>query len=87
MTFKRPATERQLTFKEIGQITNLKEDQVEALVMKAIAKGLVNGAIDEVSRTVHMTWVQPRVLDREQVSATASIRNCVFTHKLGIRYI
>jgi len=68
MTFKRPATERQLTFAEIAGTTRLKEDQVEGLVMKAIAKGLVDGAIDEVAKKVHMTWVQPRVLDRQQVS-------------------
>jgi len=58
---------RQLTFQEIAATTKLPEDQVEMYIMKAISKGLLKGAIDEVSRTVHMTWVQPRVLDRQQV--------------------
>lgn len=41
--------------------------------MKALSLGLVKGSIDEVERKVHMTWVQPRVLDRDQVM---SIMNC-----------
>lgn len=42
--------------------------QVELLVMKALSVGLVRGSIDEVDKRVHMTWVQPRVLDLQQVS-------------------
>ena len=37
------------------------------LVMKALSLGLVKGSIDEVDNRVHLTWVQPRVLDLEQV--------------------
>lgn len=46
--------------------------QVELLVMKALSVGLVKGSIDEVDKRVHMTWVQPRVLDLQQVRATSS---------------
>jgi 26S proteasome regulatory subunit N9 len=35
--------------------------------MKCLSKGLVKGQIDQVSETVELTWVQPRVLDREQL--------------------
>lgn len=42
--------------------------QVEMLVMKALSLGLVKGSIDEIDQKVHMTWVQPRVLDLQQVS-------------------
>lgn len=35
--------------------------------MKALSVGLVKGSIDEVDGRVHMTWVQPRVLDLQQV--------------------
>ncbi|OWK10424.1 PSMD13 [Cervus elaphus hippelaphus] len=41
--------------------------QVELLVMKALSVGLVKGSIDEVDKRVHMTWVQPRVLDLQQI--------------------
>ena len=37
------------------------------LVMRALSLGLVKGTIDEVDESVHMTWVQPRVLNTEQV--------------------
>lgn len=40
--------------------------------MKALSVGLVKGSIDEVDKRVHMTWVQPRVLDLQQVMATGS---------------
>lgn len=67
MTFKRPSTDRQLTFEEIAAETRLPVNEVELLVMKALAQGLVKGAIDQVDGRVHMTWVQPRVLDKQQV--------------------
>ena len=35
--------------------------------MRALSLGLVKGVIDEVDQKVHMTWVQPRVLNTEQV--------------------
>ncbi|XP_066593718.1 26S proteasome non-ATPase regulatory subunit 13 [Prorops nasuta] len=68
MTFKRQANNRQLTFAEISQETRLPLGEVELLVMKALAQGLVRGAIDQVAGTVNLTWVQPRVLDRNQIA-------------------
>uniref|UniRef100_A0A7N4P1U9 Proteasome 26S subunit, non-ATPase 13 n=1 Tax=Sarcophilus harrisii TaxID=9305 RepID=A0A7N4P1U9_SARHA len=49
--------------------------EVELLVMKALSVGLVKGSIDEVDKRVHMTWVQPRVLDLQQVRWPASCRD------------
>lgn len=57
-----------MTFAEISQETRLPLGEVELLVMKALAQGLVRGAIDQVAGTVNMTWVQPRVLDRTQIT-------------------
>jgi 26S proteasome regulatory subunit N9 len=87
MTFKRPSTDRQLTFEEIARETQLPIDQVEFLVMKALSQGLVKGAIDQVAQTVHMTWVQPRVLDKNQVYTTNSslYKNMELTHLLTFR--
>lgn len=72
MTFKRPANNRTITFKEIATETKLPLKEVEHLIMKALAQGLVRGAIDQVSENVNMTWVQPRVLNREQISGMAN---------------
>jgi len=67
MTFRREATARQIAFTEIATATTLPVDQVEMLIMKALSQGLVKGRIDEVDQTVSLTWVQPRVLDRQQL--------------------
>lgn len=67
MTFQRAATDRQLTFNDVAKHTGLGVEKVELLVMKALSKGLVKGQIDQVGQTINLTWVQPRVLDREQL--------------------
>ncbi|XP_026542116.1 26S proteasome non-ATPase regulatory subunit 13 [Notechis scutatus] len=67
MTFTRPANHRQLTFEEIARSAKVTINEVELLVMKALSVGLVKGSIDEVDKKVHMTWVQPRVLDLQQI--------------------
>ena len=36
--------------------------------MKALSLGLVKGSIDQLNKEVNMTWVQPRVLDIDQVN-------------------
>lgn len=42
--------------------------KVEWLVMRAMSLKLVKGVMDEVSRLVEVTWVQPRVLDDQQLA-------------------
>jgi len=56
-----------LTFAEIAGKTHLPLDEVELLVMKALSLNLVRGTIDEVDQLVHLTWVQPRVLGKDQI--------------------
>jgi len=68
MTFQRPATDRQLTFENIAKTAKVNKNDVELLVMKALSLDLVRGSIDEIEQKCHMTWVQPRVLDRNQIS-------------------
>ena len=36
--------------------------------MKGLSQGLVRGKIDEVEQVVMLTWVQPRVLDKQQLN-------------------
>lgn len=35
--------------------------------MRAMSLGLVKGSMDGVEGSVSITWVQPRVLDRDQI--------------------
>lgn len=71
MTFKRPADQRSIAFDEIAAETKLPLSDIELLIMTALAQGLVRGAIDQVAGVVNMTWVQPRVLNRQQVATMA----------------
>ncbi|KAG5457641.1 MAG: hypothetical protein BJ554DRAFT_2289 [Olpidium bornovanus] len=67
--FKRPPDDRTLPFASIASETRLPGDEVEHLVMKALSLGLIRGSIDEVEQTVEVKWVQPRVLDKAQITA------------------
>ena len=58
---------RSLSFDDVAKRTKLPVDQVELLVMHALALGLVRGSIDQVEEKFNMHWVKPRVLDLEQV--------------------
>lgn len=71
MAFEKLPWKRRLTFAEIAEKTNLSEEEVELLVMKALAQKLVKGAIDQVSRDVRIQWVRPRALERESVGELA----------------
>lgn len=75
MTFVRTANNRSITFAEIAREAFIPINDVELLVMKALSQGLVRGAIDQVGQTVNMTWVQPRVLTKDQVSQIAENMN------------
>ncbi|CEP09222.1 hypothetical protein [Parasitella parasitica] len=65
--FKRPTDKRSIPFSEIAAETLLSVDEVEHLVMKALSLNLIRGSIDQVDQIVVVTWVQPRVLDKEQI--------------------
>ena len=54
--------ERCLTFTQIAENCMIQSEQVEMLVMKAMSLELVRGSIDEVDRTVQITWILPRYL-------------------------
>ena len=66
-TFK--SADGMITFAEIAQQTQLPLNDIELLVMKALSLGLVKGTIDEVDQTVHLSWVQPRVLAKNQIES------------------
>ena len=58
-----------LSFQDIASASQLPLNEIELLVMRALSLNLVRGVIDEVDHKVHLTWVQPRVLGKDQISS------------------
>ncbi|PWN40583.1 hypothetical protein IE81DRAFT_217836 [Ceraceosorus guamensis] len=67
--FKRANDQRTLPFDTIAQETRLPSSEVEHLVMKALSLKLIKGTLDQHAQLAHVTWVQPRVLDKAQIKA------------------
>ncbi|KAI8876297.1 PCI-domain-containing protein [Backusella circina FSU 941] len=65
--FRRSTDNRSIPFSEIAAETRLPIEEVEHLVMKALSLNLIRGSIDQVDQIVVVTWVQPRVLDKDQI--------------------
>jgi len=68
LVFNKPAHERTLSFSDIAKVTHLRVGEVEILVMKAMSLKLIKGVIDGVQNTVTISWVQPRILDLNQIA-------------------
>jgi len=61
-----------VAFTDVAQQTSVVVLNVEHLLMKALALGIIKGIIDQVAQTVSVTWVQARVLDRDEIRAVAN---------------
>lgn len=61
-----------LPFSQVAQTVYTSEDEAEYLLMKAMAKGLIRGEIDEVERKVKVTYILPRALDSEHLAVLQS---------------
>ncbi|KAF7634027.1 PCI domain-containing protein [Meloidogyne graminicola] len=75
MAARHPPKQRNLSFDKIAKTAHLEENLVELLVMKALANELIQGKIDQISQVVNITWVQPRALSSEQISAIENRMN------------
>ena len=67
IVFQTPAENRVIALADIAARTKLSVDGVEYLLMKALSVHLIEGIVDQVSATVNVTWVQPRVLLKPQI--------------------
>ncbi|KAJ8432930.1 hypothetical protein Cgig2_023060 [Carnegiea gigantea] len=67
--FNRPSEDRTIPLKIIAERTRLSVEDVEYLLMKSLSVHLIEGIIDQVEGTVHVSWVQPRVLGIPQVKS------------------
>jgi len=76
ISFNRSANNKQLTFKEVSDQTKLPEEEIELLVMRALSLGLIKGSIDQIDSKIFISWVQPRVLDINQIKTMRSRIDC-----------
>jgi len=66
LAFSRTSGDRNIQFDDISRICQV--DDVEMLIMRALSLGLIRGDIDEVSNYFSAVWVQPRILNMEQIA-------------------
>lgn len=67
--FSRPSEDRTIPLSIIANCTKLTVEDVEYLLMKSLSVHLIEGIIDQVEGTVHVSWVQPRVLGIPQIKS------------------
>lgn len=60
-------TNKRLQFKEISSVTNTPEDEVEHLIIKCFSLYLIKGFINQLDQVLVVTWLQPRILNLDQV--------------------
>lgn len=61
-------TSRRIPFTLVAEVARVPLSEVEFLLMKALSLGLIKGTIDELQQCIAAEWVQPRVLDRRQLT-------------------
>ncbi|CAH2078575.1 unnamed protein product [Thlaspi arvense] len=67
--FSRPAEDRTIPLTVIAERTKLSIEDVEHLLMKSLSVHLIEGILDQVDGTVHVSWAQPRVLGIPQIKS------------------
>ncbi|XP_009631439.1 26S proteasome non-ATPase regulatory subunit 13 homolog B [Nicotiana tomentosiformis] len=67
--FSRAAEDRTIPLSVIAECTKLGVEDVEYLLMKSLSVHLIEGIIDQVEGTIHVSWVQPRVLGIPQIKS------------------
>lgn len=62
-------TNKRLLFKEISSVTGTPEGEVEHLIIKCFSLNLIKGYINQLDQVLVVTWLQPRILNLDQVKA------------------
>lgn len=64
--------ERVVSFQQISDRTTLPLDMIEFMVLRAMSLELIKGQIDQVDQKVSITFIQPRVLDKQRIGMMRS---------------
>lgn len=68
LIFQRPFESRKFDFDEVAQRCAVEKNEVELLVLKALANGLIKGFIDEVDEKFVVTWCKTKTLSKKRLS-------------------
>lgn len=71
LVFAKPASDRTLEYTEIASGLDVPVEDVEWIIMRAFSVKLLEGTMDQVDGTVHITWILPRSLGNEQMADLA----------------
>lgn len=58
---------RHVSFATISAATGVPIDQIEFLLIRAISCKIIRGTIDQVNSNISVTWIQPRLLNHDQI--------------------
>lgn len=64
----RPTTNKQFSFKEISESTHTPLHKVELLIIKCFSLNLMKGQVNQLDAMLTVSWLQPRILDLNQVN-------------------
>lgn len=72
LVFYTPADQRTFTFQNLAQRCSLPADDIEELILSALALKIIKGTIDGLEEKVEVSWVQPRILSVSEIRELAS---------------
>ena len=67
LLFLQIKNDRRVHFSSISHVTKVPLDQVEFLLIRAISCKIIRGVIDQVNQFITVNWIQPRILDLDQI--------------------
>lgn len=67
LLFLQIKNDRRVLFSKISHETKVPLDQVEFLLIRAISCKIIRGTIDQVDQSIAVNWIQPRLLDLDQI--------------------
>lgn len=68
LIFTLPKNSRTVSFEQVSRITGIPLNLIELMIIKAMSLDLLRGSIDEVNQLVSVSWIQPRVLNKERIA-------------------
>ncbi|KEG01288.1 26S proteasome regulatory subunit RPN9, putative [Plasmodium vinckei vinckei] len=67
LAFKKKKQRSDIYFSEISQHCKIDINEVEKMLITAKSKNILSCQIDEIQKSVKITWVKPRVLNNEKI--------------------